>query len=51
MMLYPVLLVRIVCDGTSPLVEHFANSRLLQDSFIWWQSQWDGAAVLLNSSA
>ena len=38
-------------DGASLLVEHRTNSMLLQDSFIWWQSQWDGAAGLLSWSA
>jgi hypothetical protein len=43
--------MRIVCDGTSLLVENFTNGMLLQDSFTWWQSQWDGAAALLSWSA
>ena len=51
MTVYSVLLMRIVCDGTSPLVEHAQTACFLQDSFIWWQSQWDGAAALLSWSA
>jgi hypothetical protein len=43
--------MRIVRDGTSPLVDHFTNGMLLQESFTWWQSQWDGAAALLSWSA
>ena len=43
---YSALLMRLVCGGTSLLVEHLANGMLLQDSFTWWQSQWAGADAL-----